>query len=172
MGGKDAGECATDMAMRVGLGSDLHRLKAGDGIRLGGVAIPCSFACDAVSDGDVLLHALVDALLGALGLGDIGEHFPESVVRRGEDSRRFVREVMAMLEARKVRVVNADCIIDLERPKLSGWKKDMRESVALLLNIDPSRVNVKAKTGEGLGPIGLGQAVAAQAVVLVKCETR
>lgn len=155
---------------RVGLGSDLHRLRPGDGIRLAGVSIPCPWSCDAVSDGDVVLHALADALLGACALGDIGDHFPESKVARGEDSRRFLEAVLELLDLKAARVVNVDCIIDLERPRLSPFKERMRDSLSRSLGLPPDRVNIKAKTGEGLGPVGVGQAVAAQVVALVRME--
>lgn len=154
--------------LRVGLGTDSHRLRPGGGIRLGGVDIPCAFACEAVSDGDVLLHALVDAILGALGLGDIGECYPESAVRPGEDSRRFVTEILALPGAAGVRLVNVDCVIHLERPRLAEWKPRIRDGMAALLGVAPSRVNVKAKTAEGLGPVGEGREVAAQVVVLLE----
>lgn len=156
------------MTERVGFGTDLHRLVPGDGIPLGGVLVPCPFAPVARSDGDVLLHAVVDALLGAMGRGDIGERYPESKVARGESSRRFVLEVMHLLRERGGAVVNLDCVVDLERPKLGPHKDAIRASVAALLGVSPERVNVKAKTAEGMGPVGEGKAVAAQAAVLVE----
>lgn len=156
------------MAMRVGLGTDIHKLTRGNGLWLGGVKIPCNLTAKATSDGDVLLHALVDALLGAAGLGDIGERYPESKATPGESSARFVREVVADLNVRGMRPVNVDLVVDLERPRLGPWKPRMRDAVADLLGIDPARVNVKAKTGEGLGPIGWSEAISAQAVVLVE----
>lgn len=154
-----------DNYMRIGIGSDIHRLQPGGGIKIGGILIPCEFGCVAVSDGDVLLHALVDALLGATGAGDIGERYPESRVVPGEDSSRYVREVLAELGG--ARVENVDCIVHLERPKLSPWKDAIRRSVAGLLGIEPGRVGVKAKTAEGLDAVGRGEAVAAQVVVLL-----
>lgn len=152
---------------RIGFGTDLHRLEAGDGIRLGGVRIPCGYSCVAVSDGDVLLHSLVDALLGACGWGDIGEWFPESEVERGKASGFFVERVMEKMRASGLGVVNVDATVDLQNIRLAEWKPAMRESVARLLDIPPGRVNVKAKTAEGLGPVGEGLAVAAQTAVLV-----
>lgn len=158
------------MTFRIGLGSDLHRLKPGDGIRLGGVDIPCPYACEAVSDGDVLLHALIDALLGALGLGDIGVYFPPSAVRPGEDSRILLQTILALPRVRRAAIVNVDAIIDLERPKLGPSKKIIAAALAELLAIPPSRVNVKGKTGEGLGPVGEGRAVAAQVALLLELD--
>ena len=156
------------MTMRIGFGTDLHRLVPGDGLWIGGIRIPCGFSADAVSDGDALLHALADALLGAAGLGDIGERYPESRVTPGEASSRYVREIMGDLGTKEMRVVNADLIVDLENPKLGEWKASIRESVAGLLGIDSNRVNIKAKSGEGLGLVGRGEAMGAQAAVLVE----
>lgn len=156
------------MSMRIGFGTDLHRLEAGEGLWLGGVLVPCRYAAVAVSDGDALLHALVDALLGAAGLGDIGERYPETKTAPGEPSSRYVREVADDLAGRGMRVVNVDMVIDLERPRLAEWKTAIRDSVAELLGLDAGRVNVKAKSGEGAGPVGRGEAVAAQAAVLVE----
>ena len=153
---------------RIGWGSDMHLLCQGEGIMLGGVAIPCEWGCVADSDGDVLLHALVDALLGAGGLGDIGDHFPEARVKKGEASRVFVEEVLAMLLRKGGSIVNVDCVVDLERPKLGPHKAAIRDNVADLLGIARDRVNVKAKTGEGLGPVGTGQAVASQVTLLAR----
>ena len=152
---------------RVGFGTDLHRLAEGDGLWIGGVLIPCPFSCEAVSDGDVLLHALVDALLGACGLGDIGEWFPESAVEQGQASAAFVHAVMGTLRERGVGIVNVDATVDLQNVRLAEWKPAIRENVASLVGIEPARVNVKAKTAERLGPIGEGAAIAAQAVVLL-----
>ncbi len=151
---------------RVGFGTDLHRLDPGDGLTLGGVKIPCAYRCRAVSDGDVVLHALVDALLGCAALGDIGEHFPEHAVTKGESSRRFVGAALAMLAEAGLEPVNVDCVIDLEHVRLAGHKAAMRTSVARLLGLDESHVSIKAKTAEGLGPVGEGKAVAAQVAAL------
>ncbi len=156
------------MPPRIGLGSDLHRLQPGSGIRLGGLDIPADLSCVAVSDGDVLLHALIDAWLGALGLGDIGDYFPESRVAPGAASRLLLQEVLALPAAAGAKIVNVDCIIELEHPKLGPWKKAIAQNVAALLGIDPSRVGVKAKTAEGLGPVGCGQAIAARVALLAE----
>lgn len=155
--------------LRIGFGTDLHLLRPGDGLWLGGVLVPCRFAFKAVSDGDVLLHALVDAMLGCAGLGDIGGMYPESRVTPGESSRRFVEEVGRTLSDRGFRVVNADCVIDLDAVRLGEWKGRIRDSVAALLRIDASRVNVKAKTAEGVGAVGEGRAASAQVALLAAC---
>ncbi|MCL1999925.1 MAG: 2-C-methyl-D-erythritol 2,4-cyclodiphosphate synthase [Planctomycetes bacterium] len=158
------------MAVRIGLGSDLHRLKPGDGIRLGGLDIPCSLSCIAVSDGDVLLHALIDAWLGALGLGDIGDHFPESSVVPGTDSRFFLEKILTLSSREKARIVNIDCIIELERPKLGEWKKKIGANLADLLELAPAKINVKAKTAEGMGQVGNGLVIIARTVLLVEVD--
>lgn len=156
------------MAFRIGFGTDLHRLVPGDGIWLGGVKVPAEKQAEAHSDGDVVLHALTDALLGAAGLGDIGEMYPASMVAKGEASSRFVEEVMALLSVKGMRVVNADVTIDLEKPRLADWKMPIRDNIAKYLAADPRRINVKAKSAEGLGPVGEGVAVTAQAIVLLE----
>lgn len=152
---------------RVGFGTDLHRLREGSGLRLGGVWVPCAYSAVAVSDGDVVLHALVDAMLGACGLGDIGEYFPPARVAPGADSRLFVDKVLRMF-GNGVEIVNVDCVIDLESVKLGGLKKEIGASIAGILGMDPKRVNVKAKTAEGVGPVGEGRAVASQVALLVR----
>lgn len=158
------------MGFRIGLGSDLHALDAGNGIPLGGVLIPCEYSCRAISDGDVLLHALVDALLGACGAGDIGEHFNERNVSPGEDSSRFIDKTLGILAERRARIVNIDCIINIERPRLSAWKGKIRDNMAALLSLPATRVNVKAKTGEGVGPIGESRAISAEVSVLLEID--
>lgn len=134
---------------------------------LGGVRIPCAFRCLADSDGDVVLHALVDALLGACGWGDIGEWFPASSVVPGQASGDFVSAVLLKMREAGIGVVNADIVIDLEVVRLAPWKAAIRENIANLLGVNAARVNVKAKTAEGLGAVGEGKAVGAQAAVLV-----
>lgn len=156
------------MPYRIGFGTDIHKLAPGDGFKLGGVRVEADRSAVAASDGDALLHALVDALLGAAGLGDIGERYPESAAAAGESSERYVLEVAAELRRRGFEIVNTDLVIDLERPKLAGLKPVLRDSIARLLGVDAGRVNVKAKTGEGMGWVGNGDAVGAQAAVLLK----
>ena len=154
--------------MRIGSGIDVHAFGPGDFVMLGGVRVAHTHGVVAHSDGDVVLHALTDALLGAAGLGDIGQHFKDTDPRwKGADSKRFVRAVMDMLRARKLRVGNADVTVLAERPKLAPVRDDIRRQVAELLEVDPERVNVKATTTEKLGFLGRAEGIAAQAVVLL-----
>ncbi len=152
---------------RIGFGTDIHRLVPGNGFRLGGVDIICPYACVAVSDGDVLLHALVDAMLGALALGDIGEHYSAATVPPGEDSARFVRETLDLLTDRGAHLVNLDAVVDREAVRFSPYRAAVRERLAALTGLPVEAVSVKAKTAEGLGPIGAGEAVQAQVAILV-----
>ena len=154
--------------MRVGSGIDVHAFGPGDAIMLGGVRIPHSRGIVAHSDGDVLLHALVDALLGAAGLGDIGQHFPDSdAVWKGVDSARFVTAALALLERAGQRVVNADLTLLAEAPKIGRWREAIRSNVAGLLGLAPEHVNIKATTTEHLGFIGRSEGLAAMATVLI-----
>lgn len=154
--------------MRTGIGHDIHRTAAGRPLVLAGVKIECPFGLAGHSDADVVLHALCDALLGAAGLGDIGENFPDTdPANRGADSRRFVAAVRAMLDERGWEVANADVVIHAERPRLAAWKPAMRASIAALLGIPADAVGVKAGTHEGLDAIGRGEAIAATAAVLL-----
>ncbi len=155
---------------RVGLGTDVHKFLPGNGFHLGGVFMPCAFAVQADSDGDVVLHALVDAMLGAMALGDIGEYFPRERVAKGEASRVFVEETLTLVRAKGGEVVNVDCIVNLENIRLSPWKKAVRDKIAEIIGLDSARVNVKAKTAEGLGWVGRGEAVSAEVVVLLKTD--
>jgi 2-C-methyl-D-erythritol 2,4-cyclodiphosphate synthase len=157
------------LSMRVGIGYDIHRLVKGRPLRLGGVTIPHPKGLAGHSDGDVLTHAVVDAMLGAAGLGDIGEHFPDTDRRwKGADSRVFLRAAAALLKKRKWSVENVDSVIIAEKPDLSRFKKGMRAYLARELGVPVARVSVKAKTNEGLGPLGRGEAVACQAVVSLR----
>lgn len=154
--------------MRVGSGIDVHAFGPGDFVMLGGVRVAHTQGVLAHSDGDVVLHALTDALLGAAGLGDIGQHFKDTDPRwKGADSKHFVRAVMDMLRDRGLRVGNADVTVLAERPKLSPVRDAIRLQVAELLEVDPERVNVKATTTEKLGFLGRAEGIAAQAVVLL-----
>jgi 2-C-methyl-D-erythritol 2,4-cyclodiphosphate synthase len=155
--------------MRVGCGFDVHAFGPGDTLVLGGVRIPHSHGVVAHSDGDVLLHALVDALLGAAALGDIGEHFPDSDPRwRGADSRQFVTATLAMLARRSWRVVNVDLTLLAQAPRLAPWREQIRHSVASLLGVPLTDVNVKATTTEHLGFLGRNEGLAAMATVLIE----
>jgi 2-C-methyl-D-erythritol 2,4-cyclodiphosphate synthase len=153
---------------RIGSGHDLHRLEPGRTLVVGGVPIPHETGPAAHSDGDVLLHAVTDALLGSLALGDIGEWFPDTdPAWQGTDSARFVTAAVDEIVRRGWTVGNLDCTVFAQRPKLSPHKPRIRQRLAELLRIEADRVNVKAKTGERVGPIGREEAIAAEAVVLV-----
>ncbi|HVO49123.1 MAG TPA: 2-C-methyl-D-erythritol 2,4-cyclodiphosphate synthase [Steroidobacteraceae bacterium] len=154
--------------MRIGSGVDVHSFGPGDHVMLGGVRVPHSRGVIAHSDGDVVLHALCDALLGAAGLGDIGQHFRDTDPRwKGADSRRFIVGAMEMLRARKLRVGNADVTVLAEAPKVGPVREQIRSQIAELLGVAADRVNVKATTTEKLGFLGRAEGIAAQAVVLL-----
>lgn len=154
--------------MRIGSGIDIHAFGPGDFVMLGGVRVPHSQGVLAHSDGDVVLHALCDALLGAAGLGDIGQHFRDTDPQwKGADSRSFVRSVMNMLLIRKLRVSNADITVLAEAPKVGPVRDQIRRQVAELLEVSEDQVNVKATTTERLGFLGRAEGIAAQAVVLL-----
>ena len=156
---------------RSGFGSDLHRLEQGEGLWLGGVLVPCPLRSVAHSDGDALLHAITDAVLGALGEGDIGELFPDTdPANRGRASADFLREALQRVRERGYVLYNLDTTVHLQRPKLLPHKQAIRQSLAELCGVEPEQVNVKAKTGEGMGPVGEGRAVAADALVLLGRE--
>lgn len=157
--------------IRIGHGYDVHRFQEGDHITLGGVRIAHDQAFVAHSDGDVLLHAICDALLGALGLGDIGRHFPDTDPRfKGADSRQLLRAVMSMAEARGWRVVNLDSTVLAQAPKLAPHIEAMRSAIAQVLQVREEQVNVKATTTETLGFVGRKEGIAAHAVVLLEHE--
>jgi len=154
---------------RVGHGYDLHRLQSSGRLVLGGVVVAQDVSPVAHSDGDVVLHALVDALLGAIGAGDIGEIFPNTDVRwKNAPSHLFVEGAMARLAGATFRVVNVDVTILAERPKLQSFKHAMRANLARLLNVRADQVNIKAGTNEGVDAIGKGEAIAAHVVVLLE----
>jgi 2-C-methyl-D-erythritol 2,4-cyclodiphosphate synthase len=154
--------------MRIGCGIDVHAFGPGDFVMLGGVRIAHTRGVVAHSDGDVVLHALCDALLGAAGLGDIGQHFSDDDPRwRGADSARFVAEVLAMLRGRGLTVANADLTVIAQAPKIAPHRAAMRRQIARLLALEEERVNIKATTTEGLGFLGRVEGIAAQAVVLL-----
>ncbi len=155
--------------MRIGQGWDNHRIKAGRPLILGGVEIPCEFGLDGHSDADILLHAITDALLGSVALGDIGMHFPDTDPQwRGAASAQFVQHAKSLVEQRGYALVNVDCTVILERPKLKDYRAAIRENVARLLALPPEDVNVKFKTSERVGPVGEGLSAEAQAVVLIR----
>jgi 2-C-methyl-D-erythritol 2,4-cyclodiphosphate synthase len=154
--------------MRVGSGYDVHAFGPGDHVMLGGVRIPHVRGVLAHSDGDVALHALCDALLGALGLGDIGQHFPDSDARwKGADSRQFVRHCAGLLDQHGWRLVNVDLTVLAEAPRLGAYRAQMVRHIAEDLGVQADCVNIKATTTEGLGAIGRGEGLACQATVLL-----
>lgn len=154
---------------RVGIGWDLHRLEEGRRLVIGGVSIPSSKGCVAHSDGDVLIHAVIDAILGAAGMDDIGTLFPDSdPAYCGADSAELLSQVVNAVASRGFHVCNLDTTVVLQSPKLGSYKAAIRERLASLLGVEPSCVGVKAKTAEGiLGELGTGSAIMAQAVVLL-----
>ena len=153
---------------RIGHGYDVHALADGLRLVLGGVEIPHSKGCVAHSDGDVAIHALCDALLGAAALGDIGLHFPDTSDEfRGIDSRRLLRRVAEMIREKGYQIGNVDCTIRMQRPKLRPYIDRMRETLAADMGIDPDRVSVKATTTERLGFEGREEGVSVSAVALV-----
>ena len=155
--------------MRIGHGYDVHRLVPGRDLILGGVKIPFVLGLDGHSDADVLLHAVMDALLGAAGLRDIGYHFPDTDMRyKGADSRMLLRTVREKLEAAGFRVGNVDVTMIAQRPKLKEFIPQMMENIAADLQIEPRRVNVKATTEEHLGFTGDGSGMACHAVCLLE----
>jgi 2-C-methyl-D-erythritol 2,4-cyclodiphosphate synthase len=161
--------------MRVGFGYDIHpfREDGGGQLRLGGIEIAEAPQLKGHSDGDSLIHAVIDALLGAAGEGDIGQHFPPGEPQTADiDSRELLQRVERLLSSRNMQVVNVDVTVIAERPRLAEYITAMRESIAGVLNLAASAVNVKATTNEGMGVIGNGAAIAAMAVALVEERVR
>ena len=155
--------------MRVGMGYDVHRLTEGRKLILGGVEIPYEKGLLGHSDADVLLHAIMDALLGAAALGDIGKHFPDTDDRyKGISSIELLKHVAALLEERCFVIENIDATVIAQRPKLLPYMEQMNMNVAETLSIGPDRVNIKATTEEGLGFTGTGEGISAQAVCLLQ----
>lgn len=156
---------------RIGIGYDIHRLVEGRKLILGGVEIPFEKGLLGHSDSDVLSHAICDALLGAAALGDIGAHFPDTDPRwAGASSLDFLAHAIELITERGYSIANIDATVLAERPKLRPYIQAMRESLASVLRIDVDQVNVKAKTNEGLESIGRGEAMAAQAIAILKSE--
>ena len=156
---------------RTGIGYDSHRLVAGRKLILGGVEIPFEKGLSGHSDADILLHAITDALLGAAGLGDIGLHFPPSDPRwKDADSLVFLDHARQSVESRGYRIVNVDTVVIIEQPKIGAYREQIGRKVADSLSIDVDRVSIKAKTAEGLGPVGRGEAAEAHAVITITKE--
>jgi 2-C-methyl-D-erythritol 2,4-cyclodiphosphate synthase len=149
----------------TGIGYDSHRLLAGRRLVIGGVEIPHERGLEGHSDADVLVHAVIDALLGAAGLGDIGEHYPDTEERwREADSIELLQAIVSKVLADGLEIINVDCTLVMEEPKLGPHRAAIRERLARALGLDARRVNVKASTGEGMGFVGRGEGVAALAV--------
>ena len=152
--------------MRIGIGYDIHKLAKGKKLRLGGVDIPFSKGLVGHSDADVVLHAVVDAVLGALAQGDIGSHFSDRDIRyRGADSMGFVLKARKILRKKGFKIGNIDCVVVAEAPRLGPFREKMRKNIAAGFGINAGRVSVKAKTNEGLGPVGQKRAIVCFATV-------
>ena len=155
--------------MRVGIGHDTHRLVEGRPLILGGIRIDHPKGLMGHSDADVVCHCVADALLGAAGMGDIGEHYPDTDPRwKGLDSTRLLADVVGRVAEAGWGIVNCDIVVHAQEPKLGPHKGAIRGKVAELLGLDPSALNIKAKTGEHVGPIGRGEAISCEAVVLLE----
>lgn len=151
---------------RVGIGFDIHRLVSGRPLWLAGVNVDFSKGLLGHSDGDVILHAIADAIAGAAGLADIGEQFPDDLVAtEGIDSRIIVEKMLRGAGDKGFEVINLDAVVQAEKPKISEYKEQMRESLAAILNVDIKVVNLKGRTAEGLGDIGKAEAIACTAIV-------
>ncbi len=154
---------------RIGFGYDIHAFAPGRPLILGGVRVPSEQGLKGHSDADVLLHAICDALLGAAALGDIGRHFPDKDEQfRDASSTQFLKEVSGLLRARGYEVVNVDSTVVLQSPKIAAYVPTMRETIARVLELESSRVSVKATTHERLGALGKGEGCAAYAVALIR----
>ena len=155
--------------LRIGQGLDVHSFTDGDFVTLGGVRIPHTCGIKAHSDGDVLLHALSDALLGALALGDIGQHFPDTdPAYKGADSRVLLAHVYELVKKAGYQLVNADMTVICELPKLAPHNTAMRQSIADVLSVDITQISIKATTNEKMGYLGRGEGIFASAVVLLQ----
>jgi len=153
------------VSTRIGIGYDSHRLVDGESLRMGGVDVPYDRSLDGHSDADVLAHAVTDALLGAAGMGDIGQHFPDTDAQwAGADSIELLAVVVSKVTAAGFAIVNVDCTLILEAPKLGAHRDAMRARLASALAVNSARVNIKATTGEGMGFVGRGEGVAALAI--------
>jgi len=157
------------LSFRVGIGHDVHRLVFGRKLILGGIEVPHTHGLDGHSDADVVLHAICDAMLGAAGMGDIGEHFPNTDPKyKDVSSSNFLKEVNQKITNVGWALENIDVMILAEAPKLQAFKPKMKYHIALTLGLDQAQVNIKAGTNEGLGYIGASEGIAAYAVVLLK----
>lgn len=158
------------MKIRTGLGYDLHKLKRGRKLIIGGVHIPFKKGEEAHSDGDVLLHAIIDSLLGACGMGDIGEFFPPSDSQwKNANSCELLKTVWDKISSEGWQIENIDCVIIIQEPKILPYRKEICARIAQILGLKENQIFIKAKTGEGIGIIGKGKAVAAFASSLMSC---
>ena len=154
--------------MRVGLGFDVHRLAEGDGVILGGIRLPFDKKLIGHSDADALCHAIIDALLGAAALGDIGQHYPDTDPRyKNASSIRLLKDVAEEVSSAGYKICNVDAVVVAEAPRLLDFKTKIERNIAEALEIETKRVSVKGKTAEGLGPIGSGDAICVQAIALL-----
>lgn len=161
------------MTLRIGHGFDVHRFGEGDHLMIGGVRLPFDHGFVAHSDGDVLLHAISDALLGACALGDIGRHFPDTdPAWKGADSRALLRHVVALVREAGYRVGNLDATVMAQAPRMAEWIPAMRDTIAADVGVELGAVNVKATTTERLGFTGRGEGIAAEAVVLLVADAK
>jgi 2-C-methyl-D-erythritol 2,4-cyclodiphosphate synthase len=159
--------------MRIGIGYDVHRLTRGRPLILGGVSIPSAWGLDGHSDADVLMHAIGDALLGALALGDLGEHFPDTDPSyRGMSSAKLLEAIISMMHGRAYRLHNLDTVVIAQRPRVALYIPAMRQNLANLLLTDLASISVKAKTAEHLGALGRGEGIAAYAVCVITPHER
>ena len=159
--------------MRVGIGHDTHRLRPGGPLRLGGIDLPHDREAIGHSDGDALLHALTDALLGAAAIGDVGQMFPDTdPENRERDSGEMLQVALDAVMALGWKIVNVDCIVFAQKPKLLPHRHAIRQRIASLLNTEVERVGLQAKTGEGVGPIGHEEIISAQCIALLEARER
>lgn len=159
------------MSVRVGIGYDLHRLEAGRKLIVGGIELPFDKGPAGHSDGDVVAHALCDALLGAAGLGDIGTHFPDTDPKwKGANSLIFLEHARKLLDEKKLAIEHVDAIVILERPKLGPHFPKMREALGKSLGVAPDKIHLKAKTNEGVDAVGRGEAIASHVVATLSAR--
>ncbi|OGF97800.1 MAG: 2-C-methyl-D-erythritol 2,4-cyclodiphosphate synthase [Candidatus Glassbacteria bacterium RBG_16_58_8] len=156
-------------SIRIGIGSDIHRLVAGRALTLGGVKIPFEWGLSGHSDADVLIHAIIDALLGAAAHGDIGRPFPSSDKRwAGISSLKLLEKTVAMLRAKGFEVINVDATVMAERPLLGQWIPAMGRNIAPIMEVEGERISIKATSAKGMGPVGEGEAISAISIALIR----
>ncbi len=154
---------------RIGIGYDIHAVVLDRVLMLGGIEVPAEFGLSGHTDGDVVLHAVIDAMLGAAGLPDIGEHFPDNdPAYKGRPSSELLEEALREVNDLGWRINNLDLTIRAEKPKLAAYKNRLRQSLAVLMSLDPERIGVKAKTNEGFDAVGEGRAIACEAALTLK----